>query len=242
MKSNKCIRYALVLAGLLSLTGCKDEEKKQVPILPKKEVKVEKLQQTAFDETYDEILKNYSGSTYHLNAGVYKGEACIKIGPGVPITKEELKNLPFDEKDYDDLKVKKGEETRLRPKLARTHVKNFVKNKESEYRLLCQRYEMDYDKLPAKARASIFCIDMVTGGKIEKYPKFLTALAKENWKEAARQSYVSYNTYQKANPSIPANKATEFNRNMKELFRQLQQKKEQKQNIWKQKNLSGKTH
>ena len=54
MKRNKAVRYALVLAGLLSLTGCKEEE--NIPY-QKKEPKVEQIQKQTNRSLYDEDRK-----------------------------------------------------------------------------------------------------------------------------------------------------------------------------------------
>ena len=210
MKTQKAVRYALVLAGLLSLTSCKEEKQASVP--QKKDVKVEQLKpikKVALDETYDEILKYYSGSSYYLSKGVYKGKNCFKIGPGVPMTAEEFKNLPFDKTLEDDLNVLQGKSSRLRTPLIRQHAKKTLQKLENTtYRPLCIKYKIDYDKLPAKVRASIFCIDMATGGKIASYHNFLTAISEKDWKRAAEQSYVSAKAYFKANPNAAASSET----------------------------------
>ena len=259
-KIKKTKKYALMntiglccaLAGLFSCYKVYNWTQQPVPKRPiitaarKEKPTITRPKFAPINVTYDEVRDAYEGFRGSLNFGYFENNECVKIGFGTPITMDELRKLPYDKKNadevnffehadehYSDVLLGQGmDKFRIPNESIRAHVKNFIGERENtEYRGLCLEYGMDYDKLPSKARAAIFCIDMATGGKIRAYDKLLKAIAKEDWLEAQKECTVSEVVFRKNNPHITANAPALFNKAMRKLFADLHEA----QQIYKQK-------
>ena len=206
----------------------------------------------AIDKTYEAIRTHYEGFHSQPYCGIFNGKKTVKIGFGTPIEKEDFIKLESSVDQYlpslkqaEDVKIDAYNATqngqfftsthddfRILNHSIRKYTKQYLAKMEAEkYRPLCLKYNMDYDALPSEAKAGIFCVDMATGGRVETYKNFLSAIAKKDWLNAAKQSFVPESSYLRNNPTANKTAPTFFNRSMKTLFNTLAVTKTKQLNI-----------
>lgn len=209
--------------------------------------KQEAEKQEQINKMRDEIAKLYSGFRRNLHYGIWGDDKkpCVKIGRGVPISLEELKVLLSDKKFFSDEKAQEAEtfynsvtkdnmeckELSIPDVVIGRHEANFIEKRiEEKYRPVCMQHGIKWDELTPELKASIFCIDMATGGRIESYKNFLDAVAQKNWKMAGAQAYVdAKSVFLVKNPTVQDFVPTFFNKNMKGLFDRIHEEELKKQ-------------
>lgn len=184
-----------------------------------------------FNSTYT-VLKDCSVFDGALGYGVWNGKGCVKIGNSFPITKDVMKKLPLAEcgveiPDVDTfcnalLKQKKQSAIELPETLMCKAFEEFFKDDYNQRcRSLFRTKHINLDEVDPIARVVAINIDIATNKKLEKYNNFLAAVKKKNWKEAARQSKVSWTVFKSNNPFATEDQWKSFNSENERLLLSL---------------------
>ena len=269
-KTKNLVRFLCIVGVMSFLTAeyyffvkdlKKNPSEKQKTELKSSEPKEVSTTKSDVDLTYDYVRRYYEGFRGYLNYGLWDGSPCVKIGFGIPITLKELKELPFDKTNGDEMNfLRKAEDIynsvltgesmdhtlRIPDRAIRTHTKSFLEQREAYYADLCKAYGFEYKDTPHQVRAAIFSIDAATGFKngrkgIGSYEKLFGAIAERNWEKAAGESSVSEKVFKENNPHITEGAVTIFNNSMRSLFNSLDednQKSVQQQILLKQQGKS----
>lgn len=182
MKKNKAIRYALVLAGLLSLTGCKEEEK-QASVPSKKEVKIEQIQKEnrVFSEQEKQLEK--------------KWDEIFKLQEDLDKKWDKVNELGVPHETLLKLANKKNliENCAVECKCPNPH----DMDPRHHYPIICslekniKKVLPNYDTLPLEAKAVILQTELLAENGLKDFPKMTEAFRKNDFTTAAKQSAIS---------------------------------------------------
>ncbi len=234
------------LGGSVLLSGCGEENKEEPPkatvtfINPVK-APVSDVPQKV-DATYEAFRKSFEGFSYTPRAGFYQGNPHVLIGFGTPISQEAFVKLTssFDglgRKDVDTQKrevfacvlsgqylPEKYQNFRIENDAIRNYSKQFILSLEDiKLRPLCEQRGFSYDALDPRVKAVMINIDLGTGGKVETYDNFLTAVGRENWTVAQAHCGVLEKLYKKTHPQAPLDAGRLLNEANRRLINQVHQ-------------------